>query len=247
VSPSTNYECGLLVSGFDRTPRVQMAYNHPYYEGLVLGAGYRGVQDLVAYEYEVTGRDPDRLRRSVELLKRRHSFTIRPVDFKRFRDEVDRIKLIYNESWSENYGFVPPTDGEIDAIARDLRTFTHPDLCQMAEVNGEVAGVSIILPDLNQALRPLRGRLLPLGWWKLLRGLKRVDAMRALIMGIRPRFRNLGIDYGFYQTGLLSAYGRKYRWIELSWILADNAALITALGRLEARETKRYRLYEKAL
>lgn len=247
VSPSTNHECGLLVKGFDRPPRILMPYNHPYYERLVEGAGYHGVQDLVAYEYDVDGRVPERLGRAVEMLKKRHSFTIRPIDFKKFDEELERIKRVYNEGWAENYGFVPLTDAEIEWLARELKPITGSDLCAFAEVDGEVVGIMINLPDLNQALRAARGRLFPFGWWKILRRLKRIDGMRAMVMGIRPGYRKIGIDYGFYHAGLMAAHGRRYREIELSWVLENNVELLRALGRLEARETKRYRLYEKQL
>jgi hypothetical protein len=172
---------------------------------------------------------------------------MRPVDFSRFREELDRIKLVYNEAWSRNYGFVPLTDQEIEWLAKELQPVTGPDMCAFAEVEGEVAGLMILLPDLNQALKPLRGRLFPFGWWKLLRGVKRVDAMRALVMGIRPSYRKSGIDYGFYHAGLMAAHKRGYRRIELSWVLDNNVEVLRALSRLEARETKRYRLYEKSL
>lgn len=247
VNPSTNHECGLLVAGFDRPPRIQLTYNHPYYARLVEDAGYRGVRDLVAYEYEVDGSTPQRLVRAAEVFARRNAFTLRGLDLSRFDKEIELVKLIYNEAWSDNYGFVPLTDDEVRWLARELRPIIVPELCAFAEVNGEPAAFMIVLPDVNQALRPLRGRLFPLGWWKLLRGLKRIDAMRALAMGIRPRYRKLGIDYAFYAEGLRVAKKRCYRWVELSWILAENVELIRALERVEARETKRYRLYEKDL
>ena len=247
VNLSTNHECGLLVSGFDVPPRIQMTYNHPYYEKLILDQGYQGVQDLVAYEYFVDGRIPERIERARQVFQKRHPFTTRPLNVKRFREELATVKLVYNESWASNYGFVPLTDREIDWLASDLKPVLAPDLCRMAEYEGEPAGVMVILPDVNQVLRPLRGKLFPLGWWKLLRGMKRIDAMRGLVLGIRPRFRKLGIDYAFYTEGLQAAQARGYRWIELSWILAHNVELLHALQRLEARETKRYRLYEKAL
>jgi hypothetical protein len=247
VNPSTNHECGLLVSGFDRPPRIQLPYNHPYYPRLLEALGYAKVQDLVAYEYEVDGAIPERLARALEVFKKRHPFTIRRVNLKRFDEEIARVKLIYNEAWASNFGFVPLSEAEIDWLAREIRPVLDPDLCCFAEVEGEPAGVMILLPDVNQALKPLRGKLFPLGWWKLLRGLKRVDAMRGLAMGIRPRFRKMGIDYAFYHAGLKAAHSRRYRTIELSWILDNNLELLHALQRLEARETKRYRLYEKAL
>lgn len=247
VNPSTNHECGLLVKGFDRPPRIQLTYNHPYYEKLVEGAGYRGVQDLVAYEYNVDGAIPERLFRARAVFEKRNSFTTRTIDLRRFAEEVERLKLIYNEAWSENYGFVPLSEEEIDWIAREMRPIIRPDMVRFAEVKGELAGVMLVMPDVNQALRPLRGKLLPFGWWKLLRGLKRIDAMRGMVMGVRPQFRKMGIDYAFYTEGLRVAHTRGYRTIELSWILAHNVELIHALERLEATETKRYRLYEKPL
>jgi hypothetical protein len=247
VNPSTNHECGLLVAGFDRPPRIQLSYNHPHYARLVEAAGYRGVKDLVAYEYEVDGRIPERLLRARDVFAKRHGFHLRSFDLDRFDEEIERVKLIYNEAWSSNYGFVPLSDAEIGWLAKELRPVIEPDLCAIAEVDGEPAAFMILLPDLNQALRPLRGRLFPFGWWTLLRGLKRIDAMRALAMGVRPRFRKTGIDYAFYTAGLAAAHAHRYKHIELSWILADNVELTRALERLEARETKRYRLYEKAL
>jgi GNAT superfamily N-acetyltransferase len=247
LNPSTNHECGLLVKGFDRPPRIQLTYNHPYSEQLVEGAGYRGVQDLVAYEYAVDGNIPERLFRARAVFEKRHSFTTRPIDLRRFGEEVEKLKLIYNEAWSENYGFVPLSGEEIDWIAKEIRPIVKEDMVRFAEVKGELAGVMLVIPDVNQALRPLRGKLLPFGWWKLLRGLGKIDAMRGMVMGVRPRFRKLGIDYAFYTEGLKVAHARGYRTIELSWILAHNVELIHALERLEAIETKRYRLYEKAL
>ena len=246
-NPSSNHECGLLVSGFDRPPRIMMAYNHPYYARLIEAAGYRKTQDLVAYEYETERGAPDRLLNALELIKKRGGFTIRPVDFKKFDEEIERLKLIYNEGWSRNYGFVPFTDGELSWMARELKPLITADMCQFAEVDGEPAGVMLILPDLNQALKPLRGRLLPFGWWKLLRGLKRVDAMRAVLMGSRPAYRKRGIDYAFYYEGLLVAKKHRFREIELSWVLESNVELLRPLIHFGARETKRYRLYEKAL
>jgi hypothetical protein len=235
------------VSGFDRPPLIQMPYNHEYYGRLLEAQGYRGVQDLVAYEYAVDGRVPDRLEHALELLQRRKSFRLRPIDFKRYDEELALVKLIYNEAWSANYGFVPLSDAEIDWLAREMKPFLRPDHCAFAEVDGEVAGVMILLGDLNQALRPLRGRLFPLGWWTLLRGMKRIDAMRAMVMGVRPGFRKIGIDHAFYFAGLKVAHARGYKSIELSWILAHNVEILRSLERLEARETKRYRLYEKSL
>ncbi len=246
-NPSSNHECGLLVSGFDRPPRILMPYNHDYYPRLVEDAGYRGIQDLVGYEYEVDGIAPPRLIRAIEHLRERSAFTIRKVNLKRFEEEVERLKIIYNEAWSQNYGFVPFTDEEIGWMALELRSFVTPEMCQFAEVKGEIAGMMLALPDVNQALKPLRGRLFPTGWWKLLRGLRRINALRAVLLGALPQYRNLGIDYAFYYEGLKLALTHGIREIELSWVLDHNVHVLRPLNRLGARETKRYRLYEKTL
>jgi hypothetical protein len=247
VNPSTNHECGLLVEGFDLPPMVQMTYNFPYYERLLLENGFSGVQDLVALVYEVDDSVPERLKRALEVFQKRHSFEIRPVNLKRFDEELARIKLIYNEAWSANWGFVPLTDGEIERIAKDLRPFVYPDLCLFAEVRGEPAGFCLALPDINQALKPLRGRLFPIGWARLLWGLRRIDALRAMVLGIRPGFRKLGIDYAFYYHGLRAAQRRRIRRFEVSWVLAHNVELLRPVERFGARVYKRYRLYEKDL
>jgi GNAT superfamily N-acetyltransferase len=246
VNPSTNHECGLLVEGFERSPMVQTPYNHAYYEKLLLEAGCEGVQDLVALLYEVDGKVPERLRRGLEVLGKRHGFSLRHLDMKRFDEELAKVKLIYNEAFARNYGFVPLSDAELDYLAGDLRQIVAPELCVLAEVDGEPAGFSLALPDVNQALKPLRGRLLPLGWWKLWRGWRRIDGMRAFAMGIRPRFRKMGIDYAFYHGGLMEAQRRGIREIEVSWVLAHNVELIRPVERFGGRIYKRYRLYEKS-
>lgn len=246
-NPSSNYECGLLVSGFDRPPRIMMTYNHPYYAGLVEGAGYGKAMDLVAYEYETERGNPERLRRGVELILKRGGISMRKANLRRFDEELERLKTVYHEAWSANYGFVPFSDAELDRMAKEFRPFITPDLCQFAEVNGELAGMMLILPDLNQALKPLRGRLFPLGWWKLLRGLRRIDTIRAILMGARPAYRNLGLDHLFYYEGLKVGETGGFRNIELSWILETNVGILRPLNRLGGREGKRYRLYEKTV
>lgn len=245
VNPSTNHECGLLVEGFDRPPTVQMTFNPPYYEKLVLGAGCERVQDLVAFLYLVDDRVPERLARGNEILRKRHSFTVRNVEMKKFDEELEKVKLIYNEAWARNFGFVPLTDDEINYIAQDLRPIIDPEFCYLAEIEGEPAAFAMCLPDVNQALKPLRGRLLPFGWLKLLRGLRRVDRIRAMAMGIRPRFRKQGIDYALYLRGLKAAQAKGMKEIEVSWVLDHNVALVAAVERFGANIYKRYRLYEK--
>ncbi|MBI4602102.1 MAG: N-acetyltransferase [Planctomycetes bacterium] len=247
LSPSTSHECGCLVAGFERRPKLFMPYNHAYYGRIIEACGYRAVQDLVAYEAPVPSSLPQRLARAERIFARRRAFTVRRADLRRLDEEVAHVHAIYNDAWSENFGFTPLTRGEIEWLARELRPVLHPDFCRIAEVRGEPAGVMIALPDVYQALRPLRGRLFPLGWLRLFWGLRRVDGLHGLVMGVRPRFRKLGIDHAFYLEGLRAAWEHGYKTVELSWVLAHNAGILRPLERLGALETKRYRLYEKAL
>ena len=247
VNPSTNHECGILVEGFDLAPVLQMPYNHAYYEKLLLERGYVGVRELLSFHYDVDGRVPERLVRAREALQKRSGFTVRLLNMKDFDAELERVKLVYNEAWSKNFGFVPLTDQEIDCLAHDLKPIIEPPFCQFAEVDGEVAGVSLSLLDYNQLLKPLRGRLFPFGWWSLLTGKRRIDGMRGMVMGVRPRFRKMGIDYAFYHESLMASHQYGLKHIDLSWILAENSELTNAVFRLRAHGYKRHRLYEKEL
>lgn len=246
VSPSTNHECGLLVEGFEDPPLVQMPYNPPYYEGLLLAAGFEGVQDLVATTYDVSEAIPERLERSLELFQKRHGFELRKLDLSDFAGELARFKLVYNEAWSRNYGFVPLSEREIESLARDLRPIIDRELCWFAEVKGETAAAMLCLPDYNQALRPLRGKLFPLGWMRLWRGLSRIDRMRGMALGVRPGFRKMGIDHALLLEALRAAQRKGYRAIDVSWMLAHNVEMLRPLERVGARVYKRYRLYERS-
>ncbi len=245
VNPSTNHECGLLVEGFDSPPVLQMPYNHDYYDGLLRGAGFVGVQDLISFRYPVQGPFPPRLLRARELLTRRNSVQLRPLNMKAFDSELDLVKEIYNAAWSKNFGFVPLTDGEIDGLARDLRPILDPELCWFAEVGGEVAGVCLLLLDYNQLLRPLRGRLFPFGWLRLLTGKRKIDRARGMVMGVHPRYRKMGIDYAFYHEAVRTLQRRRIEELDISWVLSHNTALREAIERMGAHAYKTHRLYEK--
>ena len=243
---STNEECGLLVDGFQHPPTVMMPYNLPYVAQLIEAAGYTKAKDLLAYLLDDT-TPPERLVRGVARLQQLQNITIRPINRRRFRQELELLREVYNSAWERNWGFVPMTKEEIDHFAAQLRWVANPNLCLVAEIKGEVVGFALALPDYNQVLRYLNGRLLPFGVFKLLWAQREINAARVLILGLKPGFRHLGIDAMLYLRLWEEAPKNGYPIVECSWILEDNWPMRRGLERMGARLYKTYRIYEKVL
>ena len=157
------------------------------------------------------------------------------------------LKLIYNDAWTRNWGFVPWSDEEIEYSAADLKMVLDPDLVFFAFVDGEPAGFSLALPDFHQVLRRLNGRLLPTGLFKVLWYRRKVDLLRVVLAGIRHKFRNLGLDAVFYYETYTRGVAKGYWHGEFSWVLEDNHAMRNTLEKMGARVYKRYRIYEREL
>ncbi|MGH7719716.1 MAG: GNAT family N-acetyltransferase [Gemmatimonadaceae bacterium] len=246
ANPSLNEECGLLVQGFDSSPVVMMPYNPPWYADLLEGAGFEKAKDLVAY---FLGHDtpPERLVHASELLARRHRITIRPLDMKRFWQDVERVRDLYNAAWEQNWGFVPMTDAEFTHLAKQMKTVVDPSLVAFAEVDGELAGFAMALPDLNRALRHMRGRLFPFGWAKALWHSRGIDTLRVLTLGVLEKYRRTGAAEMLYLYLMRTAPRRGITKGEFSWILEDNLPMRTALEKLGASAYKTYRLYDRPL
>jgi GNAT superfamily N-acetyltransferase len=248
LSFSTNEEAGLgvLIDGFEHPPVIQMAHTLPYYPRLLESAGYVKAKDLLAYLID-NEDPPERLVRGVERLQRAERIRIRPLDVKRLSEEVVRIKAIYNSAWERNWGFVPMTEAEFDHLARKLRPVVDPNVCLIAEVDGEPVGFALALPDYNRALRYTNGRLFPFGVLKLLWHRKKIDGVRVLTLGVTPGYRKKGLDAMLYLKLFRNGVPRGYRWAECSWILEDNWEMRRGLERMGARVYKTYRIYEKSL
>lgn len=247
MSFSTNEEVGVLVEGFDTPPTLLMAHNPPYYDRLLEGAGMRKEKDLLAYWHQ-GGQPTDRLLRGSERIAARAGVTIRTLDMKRFREEVELIQDIYNSAWSRNWGFVPMTEAEIAFMARELRPVVDPDLCLFAEVDGRAVGFSLALPDVNVALKKLpSGRLLPFGWLRLLIELRRIRSFRVITLGLRPGYQHSGIGAGLYLRTWSEGLRKGYRGAEASWILEDNLEMVQAVEKMGWFPYKRYRIYQRPL
>ncbi|HXF96014.1 MAG TPA: hypothetical protein VNI61_07905 [Gemmatimonadales bacterium] len=246
MSPSVNDECGLLVWGFDTPPTVMMPHNPPYYADLVERSGFRKAMDLLVYESTGT-RLPDRLVRAVRLVAERKGVTLRPLDMKRFTDEVELVKRLYNRAWERNWGFVPLTGAEIDHLAKQLKPVVVPDLVCFAETRGETIGFAAALPDLNVALKHNpSGRLFP-GILKVLWHARRIRRLRILLLGVLPEWRHTGVDALMYHWIWEKGVARGFEWGEAGWVLEDNAAMNNAIVRLGFRHYKTYRVYDRPL
>lgn len=242
-----NDDIGLLVDGFDHPPMIMMPYNPPYYEKLVTGFGFRPVMNLLAYYSVSPGHAPAHLERGVKLARQKYGFTVRKMNMRDYDGEVRRIQNVYTSAWAENWGAVAMTDHEFKHLAKDLKMILDPDLCFIAEVDGEIAGFSLSLPDINQALIHLDGHLFPFGFLQLLWYKHRINAVRIITMGVVKKFRHMGIDACFYCETYKNAYAKGMPRGEASWILETNTTMNRALEKMGFQVYKTYRLYDLAL
>jgi len=228
LSFSQNHECGLLVDGFDGPPAVMMTYNPRYYIDFYERFGLTKAMDLYAYIGDLAqfGGDPStlpvKLVRVTEKVKERIGIITRPANMKVYEEEIERAERVYNQAWEKNWGFVPLTDAEIEKLAADLKQIIDPELAIVAEIDGEPVGVSIAIPDINQVLIHLNGRLFPLGWLKALWHARKITGARLLIMGVVNQYRGRGIEALLMFEALRSAVLNGYQSIEMSWILENN-------------------------
>ncbi len=251
LSFSINQEVGLLIDGFDTPPMIMTPHSRPYYGRLIEGAGFSKVMDLYAWKYNLEAVPP-KAHRAVEALRQRPEITIRRGDIHRFDEEIATILDSFNSAWSENWGFVPVTPAEAHHLAKELRTIADPNLVVIVEVDGKTAGVVLVAPDLNEAIRDLNGRLFPFGWAKLLWRIKvsKIKSGRLMILGVKKEYRTrkyLAMAYLLCDEIYHRARDGGYRRAEFSWTLEDNTAVNTIIRNIGIRLYKTYRVYEKPL
>jgi hypothetical protein len=249
VNFSTNEEIGALVKGFDRPPALMMTYNPPWYGDLIEGCGLSKVQDVIAYCLTTEKLQWDRLRRISEVVRKRTGVEIRPLRRKKLYEDVLVLMDVYNECWNRNWGFVPMTDLEFRQMADELGMLVIPELGPIAYVEGEAVAFAVGLPDANQAFIRARGSLL-----RALFALKvplfrvRIDGMRVLLLGVREKWRNSGLEALLICQLIENGLKQGFTWGEFSWILEDNVAMRRILEKeLSAEPYKTYRIYEKSL
>lgn len=249
ANPSMNDGSGFQIDAFDRRPYVMMPQNPPEYPRWTEAAGYRKIKDLYAWEIDLSsGAAAERLARLAERARRRLSgLTVRTVDLGRYERELALLERVYNGAWERNWGFVPYTQREFKHLAAELKLILDPDIALIAEVDGEVAGVAIALPDINQVLARFRGRLLPTGVFHLLRRKAIVDRARLPILGVMDGFRHKGIELVLIDEIARRGAAKGYRRGECSWVLEDNDAINKGIEAAGATHYKTYRLYQKTL
>jgi len=248
---SINQECGLLVEGFDSPPMVMMGHAPPYYGARLEENGYRKEKDLLAYTIDIDFELTKAMRTVIKRAARR--VNIRSLRKERFREELEILQDIFEDAWSENWGFVPFTKAEFRHLGQHLKHLVHEDYVQIAEVDGSPDAMIIGVPNVNEVIRDLNGRLLPFGWLKLLWRLKVVHpkTARVPLMGVRKRHHNslLGAALAVMVVERVRRLGAKYgaKTVELSWILEDNEGMRAILESLGGVVYKRYRIFGKDL
>jgi hypothetical protein len=245
VNLSMNDECALLLEGFDSPPVIMMPYNPRYYLNLMEGYALEKVKDLHAYymtkDHEVVGK----VDKIAEEMRKQPKITLRTIDMKNIAKEVDKIREIYNQAWHDNWGFVPWTDSEIKYMAEKLKQIGDPKIVIIAEDKGMPVGFAFGLPNYNEILINLNGRLTPGAVLKLLLNRKKIKSMRALVFGVIKQYQQTGLSYLLYSELNKRGLEQGYEWCETSWQLEDNESINRFVHSIGGKIYKKYRIYEK--
>jgi len=248
LSPSMNYEAGMLIEGFDYPPAVMMAYNPPYYQRLVESFGFTKEKDLLAFLLDGDYRLPYWMDRLAERIVQKKGVRIRHIEPKDRDAEFALIREIYNDSWSGNWGFVPLSDNEMRDIQKSVKSFADPDLVFFIYYENEPAAVCVIFPDINPLLKRLNGRIGLLGLLKALIYRGEIKGLRLVMFGIREKYRQLGLPMlAFQHIYEIARENKKYQHLEMGWTLEDNESINALIEEAGARIYKKYRIFRKSL
>ena len=246
ANPSSNDEYAMLLEGFDDEPRILMTYNPKYYLNLCDGYGFKKEKDLYAYKLEnhkVIASD--KVKRVAEIAQKRSRLKITQLDMKNFKSEVEKVKYVYNKAWAPNWGFVPMTDAELDAMAKDLKPLAEPSLVLFGEIDGKLVGFALVLLDFNYIFKKLNGKLFPFGIIKLFTEKKKIKWSRILTLGIIPEYQKRGLDSVFYWEIVNRAHKLGIDLGEASWILENNEMMNRGAEAMNGELYKKYRVYQK--
>jgi GNAT superfamily N-acetyltransferase len=246
---SMNEESGVLIEGSELQPMVRQPWHPRYYQRLCEGAGLEKAIDLYSWELDIGDRE-DMLPIMFELDERargEHGVTIRKMSRRHLRKEMDRFAEIYNAAWASNWGFVPYSKEDLDAYTLDMHLVFSREWFMVAEKDGETIAVAITLPDINQVLKKMRGRLLPFGWWHFLNRSRISDLVRVGFLGVKPEYQHTGVAASLYVEHFETAARMPQKHGEAGWILETNEAMNRGLEAMNGEIVKRYRVFERAL
>jgi GNAT superfamily N-acetyltransferase len=246
-----NDESGVLIEGFDLRPMVRQPWHPPYYQQLIERTGLSKAMDLLMWNLEVSDRSRVMpvLVELAEELEPEHGIRVRPMRRRHLRKDLDAFAEVYNSAWSENWDFVPFSKRDLDAYAQELHLVFDKHWFMIAEGidTGEVVGMAITIPDINQVLARMRGRLLPFGWWHFLRKGAITDRVRVGFLGVKPAYQHTGVAAKLYLEHFKAAAERPQTGGEMGWILETNTPMNRAMEAMGGRIVKRYRVYEREL
>ncbi len=249
---TTNDELGILIEGYELRPMILQPWHPPYYAKLIDDLGYGKAMDLLMWflalgDLKEGDQFAPEIHDAAKKALRDEGVVIRNMRKREMADEVRRFMEVYNEAWGKNWGFVPITDAEVEFQAKNLKQVLDEDWAYMAEKEGEVVGAALTLPDVNQVLAGMGGRLLPFGWLRFLLGKRKIDRVRVLALGVKHDYRHTGVAAGLYLKHLETATPDGVPAGETGWILETNGPMNRAMEGMGGEVVKRYRLYEKQL
>jgi len=245
ANPSSNDEFGMLLEGFEDSPRIMMTYNPKYYLDLMDNYGLKKVKDLLAYQIDNPKLlKSEKLIRVAEIARKRSNVEIKQINLKQFKSELEKVKFVYNQAWAPNWGFIPMTDEEIDNLAKELKPLVEDSLVVFAEVEGKTVAFALVMLDYNELIKDFNGRLLPFNFIKLFTQRKKIKWARVLTLGIIPEYQKRGIDALLYYEITKRAEKIGILKGEASWILEDNEMMTRGAEVMNGEVYKKYRIYE---
>jgi GNAT superfamily N-acetyltransferase len=243
-----NDEAGLLIEGHDIPPMIKQPWQPPYYQRLLeQEGGLEKAMDLQMWNLEVSDREKvlPVIWELADKVESEHGIVMRHMRKKNLEAEIRRFVEVYNVAWSKNWGFVPITEAELAHTAKELKPLLDENWLMVAEKDGDTVGVALTVPDFNQVLAKLNGRLLPFGWVKALRARKKVDRVRVGFLGVKPEYQHTGVAAKFYAEHFDMAAITPQKGGEMGWILETNEAMNRGMEAMGGRVIKRYRVYER--
>jgi GNAT superfamily N-acetyltransferase len=245
-----NDESGVLFEGFEREPMVRQPWHPPYYQQRVEAAGLSKTMDLFMWELHFSDRYSGMLKilpDIAETARTKHGVTLRKMSRLHLRREMDEFAKVYNAAWSKNWDFVPFTKADLDGYAQELQLVFDKDWFMVAEIEGKTIAIAITIPDVNQAQKKMKGRLLPLGWWYFLRKRKIIDRVRVGFLGVLPEYQHTGVAAALYIEHFDVAERVQLGTSEMGWILETNKAMNRGMEAMGGRIVKKFRVYERVL